>query len=116
MTKRPEINEVLPLGSVVSLCSEEDLDYMIICRGILLDERTFWDYGGVLLPVGLTKESYKLFDATDIKKVKFKGYVNRTEGEFEEKFKIWRNDFAARVDAVIEQRNEEKGKMDEKQL
>lgn len=114
MTKRPEINEVLPLGSVVSLYSEKDLDYMIICRGILLDERTFWDYGGVLLPIGLTKESYKLFNVTDIRKVKFKGYVNRAEGEFEEKFKIWRSDFAARVDAVIEQGNG--GKMDEKQL
>ncbi|WP_026677565.1 DUF4176 domain-containing protein [Fictibacillus gelatini] len=103
MTKRPELKEVLPLGSVVSLFSEENLDYMIVSRGILVDEKTFKDYGAVLLPVGLTKDSYKLFDATDIEQVKFRGYVNRTEGEFEEKFKIWRNDFAARVDDVIEQ-------------
>ena len=102
MTKRPEMDEVLPLGTVVTIESEKDLDYMIISRGILLDEKTFKDYGAVLLPVGLSKDGYKLFDANDIDIVKFRGYVNRTESEFEEKFKIWRNDFAARVDDVIE--------------
>ncbi len=110
------MEEVLPLGSVVSLKSEEDLEYMIVSRGLLLDEKTFKDYGGVIVPIGLSKDSYKLFDATDIQIVKFKGYVNRMEGEFEEKFTIWRNDFTARVDAAIEQSKEEKGENDEKQL
>lgn len=106
MTKRPELEEVLPLGSVVTLHSEQGLDYMIISRGILLDEKTFHDYGAVLLPVGLSKDSYKLFEAIEIERVKFRGYVNRTESEFEEKFKVWRNDFAARVDDVIENGSE----------
>ena len=102
MTKRPELDEVLPLGTVINLKSEKDLDYMLISRGILLDKNNFKDYGAVLLPIGLSKDGYKLFDATDIEIVKFRGYVNRTESEFEEKFKIWRNDFAARVDDVRE--------------
>ena len=100
MTRRPELEEVLPLGTVVNLKSEKDLDYMLISRGILLDEKKFKDYGAVLLPIGLSKDGYKLFDATEIERVKFRGYVNRTESEFEEKFKVWRNDFAARVDDV----------------
>ena len=66
MTRRPELDEVLPLGTVVNLKSEKDLDYMLISRGILLDENNFKDYGAVLLPIGLSKDGYKLFDATDI--------------------------------------------------
>ncbi|MGG3964339.1 DUF4176 domain-containing protein [Heyndrickxia faecalis] len=107
--KREKMTEVLPLGSVVNLYnSEENEDYMIISRGILVDEETFKDYGAVLLPIGLTKGGYKLFDASDIKKVKFKGYVNRIEGEFQKKFMFWRNDFASRVDEVIEENKRQK--------
>ncbi|MEC2677644.1 DUF4176 domain-containing protein, partial [Bacillus cereus] len=48
------MEKVLPLGSVVRLSTEEekDVEYVITTRGILLDEDTFYDYGGVLHPVG----------------------------------------------------------------
>ncbi|PHE81925.1 cytoplasmic protein, partial [Bacillus pseudomycoides] len=57
------MDKVLPLGSVVrvSLEEEKDVDYVITTRGLLLDDNTFYDYGGVLYPVGLTEETYKLF-------------------------------------------------------
>ncbi|MEH7814471.1 DUF4176 domain-containing protein, partial [Bacillus toyonensis] len=49
------MDKVLPLGSVVRLAlkEEENVEYVITTRGLLLDENTFYDYGGVLHPVGL---------------------------------------------------------------
>ncbi|PHE82227.1 cytoplasmic protein, partial [Bacillus pseudomycoides] len=57
------MEKVLPLGSVVRLSLEKEKgeDYVITTRGVLLDDDTFYDYGGVLHPVGLTGETYKLF-------------------------------------------------------
>lgn len=88
---------VLPLGSVVRLSSDEDTDYIITTRGILLDDTTFYDYGGVLYPLGLTEETYKLFNHSDIVQVQFEGYRNKIEGHFAAKFKIWRNEFVEKV-------------------
>ncbi|EOO22784.1 MULTISPECIES: DUF4176 domain-containing protein [Bacillus] len=93
------MEKVLPLGSVVRLSTEEDKDveYVITTRGILLDEDTFYDYGGVLHPVGLTAETYKLFNDFDILEVKFEGYKNSIEGKFAHNFKIWRNEFVKTI-------------------
>ncbi|PGZ49537.1 DUF4176 domain-containing protein [Bacillus cereus] len=93
------MEKVLPLGSVVRLSTEEekDVEYVITTRGILLDEDTFYDYGGVLYPVGLTGETYKLFNHFDISEVKFEGYKNSIEGNFAHNFKIWRNEFVKRI-------------------
>lgn len=106
MTKRAALNDVLPLGTVVTLKDERSLDYMIISRGVLLEDENFKDYGAVLLPIGLSKDGYRLFDVSDIERVKFQGYVNRAESEFGAKFKIWRNDFTARIDDVKTNRPE----------
>ncbi|PEQ64816.1 cytoplasmic protein [Bacillus cereus] len=93
------MDKVLPLGSVVrlGLKEEEDVEYVITTRGLLLDENTFYDYGGVLHPVGLTEETYKLFNHTDIAEVKFEGYRNKIEGQFAANFKMWRNEFVEKV-------------------
>ncbi|PDZ43573.1 DUF4176 domain-containing protein [Bacillus wiedmannii] len=93
------MEKVLPLGSVVRLSTEEekDVEYVITTRGILLDEDTFYDYGGVLHPVGLTRETYKLFNDFDILEVKFEGYKNSIEGKFAHNFKIWRNEFVKTI-------------------
>ncbi|PDY47335.1 DUF4176 domain-containing protein [Bacillus pseudomycoides] len=100
------MEKVLPLGSVVrvSFAEEKDVDYVITTRGILLDDETFYDYGGVLHPVGLTGDTYKLFNHSDILEVKFEGYRNKIEGQFAAKFKIWRNEF---VEKVIEKNKRE---------
>ncbi|PEF72835.1 DUF4176 domain-containing protein [Bacillus pseudomycoides] len=100
------MDKVLPLGSVVrvSLEEEKDVDYVITTRGLLLDDNTFYDYGGVLYPVGLTAETYKLFNHSDIVEVKFEGYRNKIEIQFAAKFKIWRNEF---VEKVIEKNKRE---------
>lgn len=93
------MEKVLPLGSVVRLSTEEekDVEYVITTRGILLDEDTFYDYGGVLHPVGLTGKTYKLFNDFDISEVKFEGYKNSIEGNFAHNFKIWRNEFVKTI-------------------
>ncbi|HHY2676509.1 DUF4176 domain-containing protein [Bacillus toyonensis] len=93
------MDKVLPLGSVVrlGLKEEEDVEYVITTRGLLLDENTFYDYGGVLHPVGLTEKTYKLFNHADIAEVKFEGYRNKIEGQFAAKFKMWRNEFVEKV-------------------
>ncbi|WP_242274636.1 DUF4176 domain-containing protein [Bacillus cereus group sp. BfR-BA-01310] len=98
------MEKVLPLGSVVRLSSDEDADYVITTRGILLDDTTFYDYGGVLYPLGLTEETYKLFNHSDIVQVQFEGYRNKIEGQFASKFKMWRNEF---VEKVIETKKKE---------
>ncbi|CAM4179786.1 hypothetical protein BAMA_19860 [Bacillus manliponensis] len=99
------MENVLPLGSVVRVNFDEKVEYVITTRGVLLDDETFYDYGGVLHPVGLTAESYKLFNHSDIVEVKFEGYKNKIETQFAAKFKVWRNEF---VEKVIEKNKEEK--------
>lgn len=76
------MDKVLFLGSVVRLGfkEEEDVEYVIIMRGLLFDENIFYDYGGVLYLVGLIEEMYKLFNYMDIVEVKFEGYWNKIEG------------------------------------
>ncbi|MBM7361578.1 hypothetical protein JOC93_000202 [Priestia taiwanensis] len=87
------MEKVLPLGSIVKIVNEEDVEYMITTRGILLDENTFYDYGGTIHPVGLTAETYKLFNHSDIQEVQFLGYRNKVEMHFSAQFKKWRNEF-----------------------
>ena len=57
--------------------------------------------------MGLTEETYKLFNHTDIAEVKFEGYRNKIEGQFAAKFKMWRNEF---VEKVIEKNKNNKHK------
>ncbi|PEA53783.1 cytoplasmic protein [Bacillus pseudomycoides] len=101
---KDRMETVLPLGSVVRLSSDENADYVITTRGVLLEDKTFYDYGGVLHPLGLTGETYKLFNHSDIVQVQFEGYRNKIEGQFAAKFKIWRNEF---VEKVIETKKKE---------
>ena len=58
--------------------------------------------------MGLTEETYKLFNHADIAEVKFEGYRNKIEGQFAAKFKMWRNEFVEKVIEKIKRNNKNK--------
>ena len=70
------MDELLPIGSVVSLGDSGQIYSMILGYYLKNDsQRKIYDYIGVLYPFGITGDSDLIpFDRTDIHEVLFQGY------------------------------------------
>lgn len=80
-------NNILPLGSVVTLKDGDGTELMIITRGAIVEENNqeeYFDYGSVIIPQGMvTPEQVYFFNRENVDKVIFSGYINADEKEFE---------------------------------
>ncbi|MDR1017215.1 MAG: DUF4176 domain-containing protein [Lachnospiraceae bacterium] len=81
---------ILPLGTVVNLKNGDGTELVIIARGTLTKmngKTVYYDYGGVLIPEGLsTPENVYFFNRENVKEVIFMGYENDDEKEFQSKY------------------------------
>ena len=79
-------NNILPLGSVVTLKDGDGTELMIITRGALIEENgqeAYFDYGSVIVPHGMvTPEHLYFFNRENVEEVIFKGYANEAEHAF----------------------------------
>jgi len=77
-----ELNDLLPLGSIVIL-KEGEQKLSIVGRGQLFDDdktRGYFEYSSVFFPYGLTDiEEIYFFNHDDIKEIIFEGYRNEEE-------------------------------------
>lgn len=83
------MNDLLPLGSVVILENGEQ-KLMITSRVPLYNNQGtigYFDYGACLYPNGHVDQQMFFFNHSDIKEVFFEGYVDKSELEFQKKYK-----------------------------
>lgn len=79
---------ILPLGSVVQL-KNGDVKLMIISRVPLYEQNGkigYFDYSACIFPTGQLEEKTYFFNRENIEKVYFKGYVDKQEELFQEKY------------------------------
>lgn len=79
--------EILPLGSVVTLKNGDGSEVMIVTRAAIIEENgseVYFDYGSVLIPQGMVSpENVYFFNIENIENVFFKGYENEDELKFQ---------------------------------
>lgn len=90
------MNEVLPIGSIVTL-KNGNRKMMIICRLPLYDNNGtvgYFDYGACVYPVGQTNQQTFFFNEEDIEEVKFMGFIDEDEERFLEIFEQKKDDIS----------------------
>ena len=94
--------EILPLGSVVTLKNGDGTELLIITRASVVvenGEEIYYDYGAVLIPQGMmTPDNVFFFNRENVQKIVFRGFENDVERQF-----------ASQYDKMIEQSPYPKG-------
>lgn len=68
------IRDYLPLGTIVVLKGQLQ-KLMIVSRAVLVGEdKTYFDYGACVYPIGVIEDKYIYFNRTDILQVVHAGY------------------------------------------
>ena len=91
--EKTEINEYLPLGSIVVLKGGL-IKLMIVSRAMYVknaEERKYFDYAACIYPVGITDDKLMYFNAGDIMKVISLGYSNEDDKIMIENIKTAKN-------------------------
>lgn len=82
--------EILPLGTVVTLKNGDESALMIVARGSIVEnnrEEVYFDYGAVLIPQGmLAPEAVYFFNKDNVETIIFEGFKNEQEIEFEKNY------------------------------
>ncbi|WP_238139104.1 DUF4176 domain-containing protein [Streptococcus suis] len=82
--------EILPLGSVVTLRNGDGTELVIIARASIVvenDEEIYYDYGAVLIPQGMmTPDNVFFFNRENVQEIKFRGYENNDEKLFSKQY------------------------------
>lgn len=82
--------KILPLGSVVTLLNGDGSLLMVVSRASIVVEQEnecYYDYGAVLIPQGMvTPEHVFFFNKENVKDVLFRGFENKEELDFAEKY------------------------------
>ncbi|MEG3264677.1 DUF4176 domain-containing protein [Streptococcus suis] len=82
--------EILPLGSVVTLRNGDGTELVIIARASIVvenDEEIYYDYGAVLIPQGMmTPDNVFFFNKENVQEIKFRGYENNDEKLFSKQY------------------------------
>ncbi|PNY18934.1 DUF4176 domain-containing protein [Streptococcus parauberis] len=88
--KKEVNNNILPLGSVVTLKNGDCNQLMIITRAIQIEEdgeEVYYDYESVLIPEGMsTPENVYFFNIENVENVIFKGFGNDKEIEYQKNY------------------------------
>lgn len=83
-------NNILPLGTVVTLKNGDGTQLMIIARASIVEEarkQVYYDYGAVLIPQGMVSpEAVYFFNKENVAQVVFEGFRNKEEDEFESRY------------------------------
>lgn len=83
-------NNILPLGTVVTLKNGDGTQLMIIARASVVEEdrkQVYYDYGAVLIPQGMVSpEAVYFFNKENVAQVIFEGFRNKEEDEFENQY------------------------------
>lgn len=83
-------NNILPLGTVVTLKNGDSSELMIISRASIVGEsgeQVYYDYGSVLIPQGMLQpEAVYFFNKENVEKVVYRGYENDDEKKFAENY------------------------------
>ncbi|HEM3462563.1 TPA: DUF4176 domain-containing protein [Streptococcus suis] len=84
------VEEILPLGSVVTLRNGDGTELVIIARASIVvenDEEIYYDYGAVLIPQGMmTPDNVFFFNRENVQEIKFRGYENNDEKLFAKQY------------------------------
>ncbi|KZK05427.1 putative EsaC protein -like (Listeria type 3) [Lactococcus cremoris] len=83
-------NNILPLGTVVTLKNGDSSELMIIARASVVEqkgEQVYYDYGAVLIPQGMMQpEAVYFFNEENVEKIVFEGYENNDEKIFSQNY------------------------------
>lgn len=85
------MEKILPIGSIIYLKGGEQ-KLMILNRGPQADVDgvlTMFDYSASPYPAGMSPEHVIFFNAENIDKVLFEGYIDEAEERFLEVYKEW---------------------------
>ncbi|GAB2022767.1 DUF4176 domain-containing protein [Pseudolactococcus yaeyamensis] len=81
---------ILPLGTVVTLKNGDGSKLMIIARASIVieeEKEAYYDYASVLIPQGMiTPETVYFFNRENVEEVVFKGFQDYDEQEYEAEY------------------------------
>ncbi|WP_298617277.1 DUF4176 domain-containing protein [uncultured Streptococcus sp.] len=103
-----EKRKQLPIGSVVNI-HNESTDIAIIGQFPVIEKdnvKGYYDFSGVVLPIGFDSENIILFNKEDISEIRFLGYIDLKFQKFLSKAEDFEKTTELKKLKVVEQDND----------